>query len=164
MASDHQRNHFVDSTGTRLDRAPDAVRTATDGFVLNSQGHVLLQLRADNGYWGLPGGNVDVGESVEQGVIREVFEETGLHTRVTRLIGIYSDPDLYSIMRYPDGTLIQYVTLVFACEYQSGELAVSDESADIGYFAPDELPENTLLSHRIRIEDALSGSAEPFIK
>ena len=164
MATDPQRNYFVDNTGARLDRAPDAVRTATNGVIFDSRGHVLLQLRADNGFWGLPGGNVDVGESVEEGTIREVFEETGLHTKVTRLIGIYSDPDLYSIMRYPDGTLIQYVTLVFACDYESGELAYSDESTDIGYFPPDELPENTLLSHRIRIEDALSGSTEPFIK
>ena len=132
--------------------------------MFNERGDILLQKRSDNGYWGLPGGKVDIGESVEQGAVREVLEETGLRVAVRRLIGVYSDPKLYSILTYPSGHAVHYVTLVFACEYESGELRISDESTDIGYFDTKALPEKTLAAHRIRIKDALEGQTEPFVR
>ena len=55
---------------------------------------VLLTERADNKQWCLPSGGVDAGERVEETCIREVYEETGLNIRVTRLIGVYSDPHI----------------------------------------------------------------------
>ena len=68
------------------------------------------------------------------GAIREVLEEIGLHVTIKRLIGIYSDPQHYSIMSYPSAEwVIHYVTLLFECECQSGQLQISDESTDIGY-------------------------------
>ena len=164
MQSEDSFAGMVDSTGTPLTKMPDFVRSGTNGFLLNDSGEVLMQRRADNGYWGLPGGGVDVGESVEQGAVREVLEETGLHVTAGRLIGIYSDPKHYTIMSYPQGRVIQYVIMLFECTYVSGKLAVSHESTEIGYFPPDALPENTLLSHRIRIQDALAGQAAPFIR
>jgi ADP-ribose pyrophosphatase YjhB (NUDIX family) len=155
---------FRDGTGKPLQKMPDEIRPSTNGFILNARGEVLLQRRSDNGFWGLPGGRVDIGESVEQGVIREVFEETGLRVRMKRLVGIYSDPNLYSIMSYPNGWVTHYVTLVFECQRQSGRLRISDESTDIGHFPPDALPEDTLLSHSLRIKDALANQAKPFIR
>jgi ADP-ribose pyrophosphatase YjhB (NUDIX family) len=143
---------------------PDEVRPGTTGVIFNENGEVLLQKRSDNGWWGLPGGAVDIGESVEQCVVREVFEETGLHVTVKRLIGIYSDPKHYSVMSYPGGDTVQYVSVSFECEPQSGELRISDESTDIGYFAVDSLPDNTLLSSQLRIKDALAQTAEQFIR
>lgn len=101
---------------------------------------------------------------MEQGAIREVLEETGLHVTVKRLIGIYSDPEQYSILSYPWGLVVHYVTILFECEYQSGELTVSEESTDIGYFPPDALPEKTMLSYHLRIKDALAGQELPFIR
>jgi ADP-ribose pyrophosphatase YjhB (NUDIX family) len=155
---------FLDSTGKPLQKRPDVIRPSTNGFILNERGEVLLQRRADNGFWGMPGGNFDIGESAEQCVIREVFEETGLWVRMKRLTGIYSDPNHYSILSYPNGLVVQYVTLVFECERQSGELQISEESTAIGYFPPEALPADTLLSHRLRIKDALTNQAEPFIR
>ena len=55
-------------------------------------GEVLLMRRSDNGHWGLPGGFVEVGESVAAAACREVAEETGWRVRVGGLIGVYSDP------------------------------------------------------------------------
>ena len=77
--------------------------------MFNTRGEILLQKRADNGWWGLPSGYVDVGESVEQAALREIWEETGIRTRVKRLVGIYSDPQHNVIGTYPDGSLIQFV-------------------------------------------------------
>lgn len=164
MPAMHSFQDMLDSAGRPLPKAPDEIRPATNGVVFDEPGRVLLQKRSDNGYWGLPGGNIDIGESVEQGAVREVLEETGLIVRVTRLIGVYSDLREYAALIYPNGTVIHYVTLVFECELVSGDLRISDESTDIGYFHPDALPDNTLLSHRIRIKDATSDQAQPFLR
>ena len=165
MGQKEPPNNLFDSTGKALSKMPDEIRPSTNGAIFNENGEVLLQKRADNGYWGLPGGKIDIGESVAQGAIREVLEETGLRVTIKRLIGVYSDPLHYSIMSYPSaGWVIHYVTLLFECQLQSGDLQISDESTDIGYFSPDSLPENTLLSHQIRIKDALAYQEEPFIR
>ena len=165
MTSRQEPENLFDNTGAPISRMPDSVRAATNAIIFNENGEVLLQKRSDNGWWGLPGGGVDIGESVEQGAIREVLEETGLQVTIKRLIGVYSDPRHYSIMSYPSaGLIIHYVTLLFGCERQSGELQISDESTDIGYFSPDSLPEDTLLSHHLRIKDAVANQDAPFIR
>lgn len=143
---------------------PDAVQAAAGGIVFNMNGEILLQKRADNGWWGLPCGYVDVGESVEHAAIREILEETGIHTRVKRLVGIYSDPKHNVIGAYPDGSLIQFVIVIFECEYLSGELKVSEESTDVRYFATDGLPHDTVLCDLQAITDALEQRTEPFIR
>ena len=153
-----------DSTGAPLTKRPDRLGVATNGFIRDKTGKILLQQRADNGFWGMPGGQVELGESVEQGVVREVHEETGLQVRVERLIGVYSGLESYPFMRYPNGTVVHYLTVVFACDPVAGALRLSAESTDLGYFAADALPAQTLLSHRIRIEDALTGLVYPFIR
>lgn len=153
-----------DSTGAPLAKMPDRLGVATNGFIRDKSGKILLQQRTDNGFWGMPGGQVELGEPVEQSARREVYEETGLDVRVERLIGIYSGPPSYPFMRYPNGTIVHYVTHVFICEPIAGALRLSAESTDIGYFAADALPAQTLLSHRIRIEDALTGLVYPFIR
>ena len=164
MTKDRFEGRYLDSTGKPVTRAPDAILPSTNAVVFNGRGEVLLQRRSDNGFWALPGGGVEVGESVGQGVIRETLEETGLRVTVKRLVGLYSDPEHYCIMSYPDGKIIHYVAAVFECERESGELRISDESTDIGYFPVDALPSDTLLSHRLRIEDALADRPEPFIR
>ncbi len=161
---DFDYNKWQDSTGAPLQKIPDRIGVATNGFIRDETGKILMQRRSDIDFWGMPGGNVEIGESVEQGVVREVFEETGLQIRVERLIGIYSEPESYPFMRYPDGYTVHYITHVFTCDYFAGELRVSEESTDIGYFPADNLPKNTLLSHRIRIDDALTGLVSPFIR
>ena len=155
---------WCDSTGAPLTKMPDRLGVATNGFIRDQTGKILLQQRADSGFWGMPGGQVELGESVEQGVVREVYEETGLEVRVERLIGIYSGPESYPFMRYPNGAIVHYVTHVFICDPIAGALRLSAESTNIGYFAADALPAQTLLSHRIRIEDALTGLVSPFIR
>ena len=162
--ADSDETQLKDATGSPLRELPERVGCAANGIVFNEAGEVLLQKRADNGWWGLPSGWVDPGESVEQAAVREVWEETGLRGSVKRLVGVYSDPKYFTIMRYPGGETVQFVAIVFECERRSGELQVSDESTDVRFFAVGALPEDTLLSARIRIEDAVAGSSQPFVR
>ncbi len=125
---------------------------------------VLLQRRDDNGRWGLPGGGVDPGESVRAAIVREVHEETGLDVEPLRVIGVYSDPANHQVITYPDGNVIHYVSTVFECAVRGGTLACGAESLELGYFAPDALPEDTLPISRIRIVDALARQVGAFVR
>lgn len=124
---------------------------------------VLLTERADNKQWCLPSGGVDPGETVEETCIREVYEETGLNVRVTKLLGVYSDPN--RMVEYPDGNKAHVIAMSFEAEIIGGELGVSDETTDFGYFTLKEMDKlDMLLNHKERIVDALENSPMPFIK
>jgi len=97
-------------------------------------------------------------------VLREVWEETGLHVRMVRLVGVYSDPRNYMITQYPGGDIVHNVSLCFVCAWESGTLQLSDESTDLGYFPLDALPEPMMPSHLIRLKDVLAHQREPFIR
>ncbi len=153
-----------DWTGAPLSQPPDRILPSVCAVALDDGGRILLHRRADNGFWGLPGGKVDPGESVSAAVVREVSEETGLRVSVVRLTGVYSDPAVRVVAAYPDGRVIHYVNLTFLCRVEGGEPAVSGEGLEVGFFEPDRLPEPFLLGHRIRLGDARSLGVEPFVR
>ena len=139
------------------------IRPGVSAIILTPEG-VLLQRRSDNGFWGLPGGSVEPGESVVEAVIREVREETGLEVRPGRLIGVYSSPALHQIVTYPDGNVIHYVSSSFECELLGGTLAINDESLELRWFPPDALPDDLMPVHRIRILDTLARQVGAFVR
>ena len=155
---------FKDSTGKKINKAPESISIGACAVIINCQQEVLLEKRADNGYWGLPGGSVDPGESVSEALVREVFEETGLTVEIIKLVGIYSDPREYSIMRYPDGSIIHYVSITFYCKPVTGTITCSSESLDVQYFNVNIIPKRMMIAHRIRLEDAMASSIHPIIK
>ena len=107
---------------------------------------VLLTKRADNGLWCLPGGGMDPGESVEETIIREVQEETGLIVRVLRLIGVYSDPNWLVV--YNESDSVQIVALNFEVEITAGEPGLSNETSDWDYYSLEEIDKlDMLLNH-----------------
>lgn len=107
------------------------------------RGQILLAHRRDINWWNLPGGGMEIGETVEEAICREVREETGLEVVVEGLVGVYSKPQK------------QEVVLSFLCRKLGGAITETEESRECRYFAPDALPLNILPKHRQRIEDAL---------
>jgi len=139
------------------------LRLGTSAVILNEQKKVLLTRRADNGLWCLPGGAMEAGESIAEACAREVWEETGLHVEVTRLIGVYSDP--HRVVVYPDGNKVHIVTVNFAVNVIGGELGLSNETTEFGYFSLEEAANMDIISnHFERICDALLGQTAAFIK
>lgn len=140
-----------------------AIRPSVSAFVLHG-GRLLLQQRADNSQWGLPGGSVEIGETVAAAIVREVREETGFEVQVERLIGVYSDPR-FQVVRYADGRVWHYVNLCFGCALAGGAARPApEETLAVEWFAPDSLPHDVVVLHRQRIADALSRAAAPFIR
>jgi len=105
-----------------------------DGIVLVG-GKVVAVVRRNDPFRGmpaLPGGFIELGERAEDAVVREVCEETGLETKVRRVVGVYSDPS-----RDPRGHVI---AIVFELDRIGGELRASSDAADVRLLDPDVLP------------------------
>jgi ADP-ribose pyrophosphatase YjhB (NUDIX family) len=139
------------------------VRSSVSAVIFDRRGHLLLQQRSDGGQWGLPGGSVEIGESITEAVRREVHEETGLDVTVRRLIGVYSDPRL-QVICYPDGMVWHYINVCFQCAVRGGELTTCDETLDLRYFPLRRLPTTLLPNHRVRIRDARIQRTAAFIR
>ncbi len=112
---------------------------STACIVLDGQGSILLQLRADLNCWGCPGGIMDIGETVIESAARELLEETGLTGLEMSLFGIYSGPRFHAT--YPNGDRTAVVQVVFLVRSTEGILAADEESRELRYFAYDDLPE-----------------------
>jgi 8-oxo-dGTP diphosphatase len=125
----------------------------TDGIVLVG-GQIVLVQRGNEpgkGKYALPGGFVDYGETLEDCVVREVYEETGLRTEVLDLVGIYSDPE-----RDPRGHI---VTALFHLRVRGGELRAGDDAAGVSVHDVDRLPE-LAFDHNKMISDFLRSNGE----
>jgi 8-oxo-dGTP diphosphatase len=104
-----------------------------DGILRNREGKFLFVCRRNppfQGHWALPGGFVDVGETVEAACARELKEETGLTVVVGRLIGVYSDPG-----RDPRG---HTVGIAFACSSKDEHAIAGDDAADAAWLTLEE--------------------------
>ncbi len=139
------------------------LRLGCTAIIFDEQKRVLLTRRTDNGQWCLPGGAMDSGESAAEACERELWEETGLKVRVKRLVGVYSDPN--QLIIYPDGNKVFVVALSFEAEIIGGELGLSNETTDAGFFSVTEMDALTMLgNHKQRVYDALLNAPEAFIK
>ena len=102
---------------------------AAGGFVENAVGEILLVKTRRDGQWVFPGGQVEVGENLIDGVIREVKEESGIDVKVSHLVGIFSNTATYEghsgVKIVPTKVMFDFV-----CEPIGGNLTTSDETSD----------------------------------
>lgn len=114
------------------------IMVAAGVVLFNDAGGLLMQHRADDGTWGLIGGFMELGETVEETARREVLEETGLTVGRLELFGVFSDPEL---LTYSSGDRAQIVTVSYLTDEVSGTLQPDAEGLELRYFALDALPE-----------------------
>jgi ADP-ribose pyrophosphatase YjhB (NUDIX family) len=142
--------------------AANSLVPAASAVVVDQVGRILLHRRNDNDLWSIPGGAMEVGERIADTAVREVKEETGLEVRPEALVGIYTDPR--HVVEYGDGEVRQQFSVCFACRVVGGDLAVSDESLEVGFFSPAEI--KTMPMHesiRLRIRHYLEHRSQPVI-
>jgi 8-oxo-dGTP pyrophosphatase MutT (NUDIX family) len=131
-------------------------------IVLDEQGRILMIHKTDNDLWALPGGGHEIGESIAETVVREVYEETGYDVEVTGISGTYTNPR--HVMAYNDGEVRQQFSIAFRAKLIGGEARTSSESREVRWVLPAELASLDIHpSMRLRIEHALSGSEAPFV-
>ena len=97
------------------------------GIIYNDEGQVLLQKRRDIPIWSLPGGGINKNESPEKAVVREVYEETGIKSKIIRQIAEYS---------FKSGKKNYF----FECKQIGGNLQTSNESSKVDFFSTNKLP------------------------
>jgi ADP-ribose pyrophosphatase YjhB (NUDIX family) len=141
--------------------APEAnsLVPSVDVVVTNSAGEVLLIRRSDNDNWAVPGGAIDLGESLVQAAVRETQEGTGIDCEVTGLVGIYTDPR-HVILYTSNGEARQEFSIVLTARATGGEPERSGvrwvPRVDLGGYAMDR-------SMRLRIGHYLEGRAASYL-
>ncbi|WP_411703708.1 NUDIX hydrolase [Edaphovirga cremea] len=110
-------------------------------IILNSAGHILLQQRI-NGCWGLPGGLLELGESLEDTARREVLEETGLQLGPLQFLNVFSGEQYFFTL--PNQDQLHVITALYLCRSYTGEMvADGEESLNLMFFPADEIPAST---------------------
>jgi ADP-ribose pyrophosphatase YjhB (NUDIX family) len=122
------------------------------GVIVDDAGCALLIRRRDNGHWEPPGGVLELNEDIEDGLRREVREETGLAVEPTALTGVYKNMTR------------GIVALVFRCQVTGGELRLSDETAELRWASAAEVADLADQAYAVRVTDAMESVAPPAIR
>ncbi|MGF1473799.1 MAG: NUDIX domain-containing protein [Rubrobacteraceae bacterium] len=128
---------------------PETPKIMVDVVVPAEEGVVLIRRGTDpyEGMWALPGGFVEVGETVENAAVREAKEETNLDVELERLVGVYSEPD-----RDPRG---HNVSITFVARITAGNPEAATDADEVAVLDPSEV--ELAFDHRKIIEDALGS-------
>ncbi len=111
-------------------------------LIIDEQNRILLQHRTDNNLWSHPGGAVELGESVEDAVEREVYEETNLKLQHIELFNIYSGESQHYI--YPNGDEVYFVNVIYVCrDFIGVPISNDNESKEMKFWDIDNLPQMT---------------------
>jgi 8-oxo-dGTP diphosphatase len=120
--------------------------------ITDDHDRALLIQRADNGHWEPPGGVLELGETIEDGLRREVREETGLDIEPEQLTGVYKNMTR------------GIIALVFRAKITGGQLARTDESVGFRWVAAAEVSELAAEAYAVRVFDGLRGESSPAIR
>ncbi len=126
---------------------PETPKLMVDVVIPSEAGVVLVRRGSEpfEGQWALPGGFVEVGESVHEAAVREAAEETGLLVEISHLVGVYSEPD-----RDPRG---HNVSVAFLARVLGGQLQASSDASEVDIFDPAAV--ELAFDHRRIIADAM---------
>ncbi len=143
--------------------AANSLVPSTTVAVRDEAGRLLLIHKIDNDFWALPGGGMEIGESIAEAAVREVAEETGLAVELTGLVGIYTDPG--HVMAYDDGEVRQEFSVCFHARVSGGEPREDgSETKEVRWVEPADIPGLSIHpSMRRRVDDALAGRTAPQI-
>jgi 8-oxo-dGTP pyrophosphatase MutT (NUDIX family) len=131
--------------------------------VVNDAGEVLMIRRSDNDNWAVPGGAIDLGESMVEAAIRETREESGIECRITGIVGIYTDPR-HVILYTSNGEARQEFSIVLTASAVSGTPTPSNESSEVAWVGRDDLDGYSMdRSMRVRIGHYLQGRTTPYL-
>ncbi|MGW2222745.1 NUDIX hydrolase [Nonomuraea sp. NPDC001684] len=142
---------------------PNSLVPSVNVIVTNTAGDVLMIRRSDNDNWAVPGGAIDLGESIPAAAIRETHEETGITCEVTGLVGTYSDPR-HVILYTSNGEARQEFSIVLTGQAIEGEPTPSEESREVRWVPRNEITSLPMdRSMRMRIDHYLTGVGLPHI-
>jgi 8-oxo-dGTP pyrophosphatase MutT (NUDIX family) len=141
---------------------PNSLVVAASAVVTDDEGSILLQRRRDNDLWALPGGGMEMADSLPGTAVREVKEETGLDVEITGLVGTYTDPR--HVIAYTDGEVRRQFNICFTAQAVGGRLAISQESTELRFIPVEELA-NLPMHHtqRLRLQHFLEHRDRPYL-
>jgi len=143
--------------------AANSMVPSVNVVVTNDDGEVLLIRRTDNQNWAVPGGAIDLGESMVQAAIRETKEESGIDCSVTGLVGIYTDPK-HVILYTSNGEARQEFSILLTARATGGAPTPSDESSEVRWVPQGDLGRYSMdRSMRLRIGHFLDGRTGPYL-
>lgn len=161
QSSTNPRYHFCPNCKNKLEHDGETARCSQCEFIffnnpapctaviVEKQDEIMLTKRAfepHKGWWDVPGGFVKVGETEEEGAIREIREETGLTIKIINYLGP-AIPDFYGSNQVPT------LNFVFVAHITKGSSNAADDVADIGWFSPTDTPDNIAFKNgRIALE------------
>jgi ADP-ribose pyrophosphatase YjhB (NUDIX family) len=139
----------------------NSIAVAVSAFIQDDDGRILMIRRTDNDLYSIPGGQLELGETLAEAAVREVREETGIECEITGVIGLYSDPK--HVIAYDDGEVRQEFSICFRATPTGGTLRTSSESKEVCWIPKHEIMGLQIHSGiLLRISHALEGKTEPF--
>jgi 8-oxo-dGTP pyrophosphatase MutT (NUDIX family) len=143
--------------------AANSLVPSVNVVVVNDAGQILLIKRSDNDNWALPGGAIDLGESMTQAGVRETKEETGIDCEIVGLVGIYTDPK-HVILYTSNNEVRQEFSIVLTARPIGGRPSPSRESTEVRWVTSDEILGYTMdRSMRRRVKHYLQRAPQPHL-
>jgi 8-oxo-dGTP diphosphatase len=135
-----------------MDTQPARHSVSVTGVITDDRGRALLIQRRDNHRWEPPGGVLELGETIHDGLRREIREETGLDVEPIALTGVYKNMNR------------AIIALVFRCKITGGDLSTTDETEAVRWATATDIRELASEAYAIRVLDALRGDAPAVIR
>ncbi len=152
-------DYYDDPNGPK----PNSMVPSVNVVVTSDSDEVLLIRRSDNDNWAIPGGAIELGESMTQAAIRETKEESGIDCEITGLVGIYTDPK-HVILYTSNGEARQEFSIVLTGRPVGGEPTPSSESSEVRWVPASDIDSYAMdRSMRIRIGHYLERQESPVL-